>query len=177
MVPDHAHRLVFYCNGPNCTKSQKAARAALALGYANVVEYNEGLPAWRNAKGSTVGTPLPPFDPPPLSAPEVDEARTRNDRPLLMDVRDRDEFDAAHIPGTINVPLDELTERVAKVPAGRAIVLIDHSGHQVPIAARVLYHAGRGDSLRKLDGGLLAWEQKKLPMAGSAVTPAGTPSR
>jgi len=45
-IKDRRRELIFYCNGPKCTKSQKAARAAIALGYRNVLEYNEGMPGW-----------------------------------------------------------------------------------------------------------------------------------
>jgi rhodanese-related sulfurtransferase len=170
MVPDRARRLVFYCNGPKCTKSQKAARAALALGYRNVLEYNDGLPAWREAKLPVGGSPLPAFDPPAVSAEALDKIRGTSERPLLVDVRDRIEFEALHIPGSVNIQLDDLQDRAAHFPTGRSIVLVDHSGHQVPIAARVLNQADHGSSLQKLDGGLLAWQQKKLPLViGSTV--------
>src|SRR5689334_16979344 len=49
LVKDRRRPLVFYCNGPKCTKSQKAARMAIALGYADVLEYNEGMPGWGKA--------------------------------------------------------------------------------------------------------------------------------
>jgi rhodanese-related sulfurtransferase len=169
MVPDRGRRLVFYCNGPKCTKSQKAARAALALGYRDVLEYNEGLPAWREAKLPVTGSPLPAFDPPAVSVESLQEIRETRDRPLLVDVRDRAEFEALHIAGSVNIPLDDLQERAARFPEGRRIVLVDHSGHQVSIAARVLKHAGHGAALEKLEGGLLAWQQKKLPLLTGAT--------
>jgi len=169
LVPDRSHRIVFYCNGPKCTKSQKAARAAIALGYTDVLEYNEGLPAWREAKLPVIGSPLPAFDPPAVSAEALQEVRETRDRPLLVDVRDKAEFEALHIAASVNIPLDDLQERATRFPAGRRIVLVDHSGHQVAIAARVLKHAGHGDDLQKLEGGLLLWQQKKLPLVTGAT--------
>jgi len=169
MVPDRSRQVVFYCNGPKCTKSQKAARAAIALGYKNVLEYNEGLPAWREAKLAVVGSPLPAFDPPVVTAESLQQMRETRDRPLLVDVRDRAEFEALHIAGSVNIQLDDLQDRAARFPAGRRIVLVDHSGHQVPIAARVLKHAGHGADLQKLEGGLLLWQQKKLPLVIGAT--------
>jgi len=169
MVPDRSHRLVFYCNGPKCTKSQKAAHAAIAFGYSNVLEYNEGLPAWREAKLPVIGSPLPMFDPPAVSAESLQQVRETRDRPLLVDVRDRAEFEALHIAGSVNIPLDDLQERAARFPEGRRIVLVDHSGHQVAIAARVLKHAGHGNDLEKLEGGVALWQQKKLPLLTGAT--------
>src|SRR5579859_4205180 len=50
MRVEHDRRVIFYCNGPNCTKSKKAAAAARRAGYANLFVYDEGLPAWLTAK-------------------------------------------------------------------------------------------------------------------------------
>jgi rhodanese-related sulfurtransferase len=112
---------------------------------------------------------MPAFDPPAVSAEALDKIRGTSQRPLLVDVRDQIEFEALHIPGSVNIQLDDLQERAAHFPTGRSIVLVDHSGHQVPIAARVLNQAGHGSSLQKLDGGLLAWQQKKLPLVTSSA--------
>ena len=39
--------LVFLCNGPECWKSYKASKFALAAGYANVAWFRGGMPEWR----------------------------------------------------------------------------------------------------------------------------------
>jgi rhodanese-related sulfurtransferase len=44
---------VFHCNGPECWKSYKAARAALAAGFAKVYWYRGGMPDWETS-GQTV---------------------------------------------------------------------------------------------------------------------------
>src|SRR5256885_2570573 len=76
-IQDHARHIIFYCNGPKCTKSQKGARAAMALGYTSVLEYNEGLPAWGKAGLRLEGTPLPAFEPVARSATEIGRASCR----------------------------------------------------------------------------------------------------
>lgn len=169
LVKDKARELIFYCNGPKCTKSQKAARAAIALGYTRVLEYNEGLPAWGKARLPIDGTPLAAFDAPAVAPEELAKLREGPGAPLVVDVRDAEEFKAFHLPGSINVPVDELHQRAGKLPRGKEIVLACHSGHQSPIAARVLHSLGRSD-LRRLDGGVLAWQQKGLPTESGALS-------
>lgn len=48
--------VVFLCNGPECWKSYKASRAALAAGYAKVYWFRGGMPAWRDKGLPTDGT-------------------------------------------------------------------------------------------------------------------------
>lgn len=50
-----AAELIFACNGAECWKSYKAARAALAAGYTKVYWFRGGLPEWR-ATGQKVDT-------------------------------------------------------------------------------------------------------------------------
>jgi rhodanese-related sulfurtransferase/ABC-type phosphate/phosphonate transport system substrate-binding protein len=39
--------LIFFCNGPECWKSYKASKMALANGYKQVYWYRKGMPEWR----------------------------------------------------------------------------------------------------------------------------------
>lgn len=72
----------------------------------------------------------------------------------LIDVRTPGEFTAGAIEGAINVPVDELRERVAELPEGELIVhcAVGVRGHT---ALRLL--AGHGRSARNLDGGYTTW--------------------
>ena len=167
LVKDKSRELIFYCNGPKCTKSQKAARAAIALGYRNVLEYNEGMPAWSTANLPLVGKPLPPVE---MLSVTPETLKTRMDspqRPVVVDVRDAVEFAAMHVAGTINVPLDELEKHARQIPAGELVVM-DHGGGQSLIAGRVLQKTGR-KGMSRLDGGLLGWQQKGLPVEEKAL--------
>src|SRR5207248_1057287 len=50
-------------------------------------------------------------------------ARLRAGEPLLLvDVRPADEYRAAHIAGSVSIPLDELEERLSELPRDHAIV-------------------------------------------------------
>jgi len=162
LVKDKARQLIFYCNGPKCTKSQKAARAAIAIGYRNVVEYNEGLPAWGKANLPVAGNPLPAVEMASVTAEDMNSRIAGGQGLTVIDVRDAVEFASVRIPGSKNIPLDELEKRAGEVPAGE-VVVTDHGGGQSLIAGRVLQKVGRRN-LSRLDGGLLAWQQKGLPV-------------
>jgi rhodanese-related sulfurtransferase len=168
-VPNKDGLLVFYCNGPTCTKSQKAARAAIALGYRNVLEYNEGLPAWAQARQKITGHPLPTIDVPSL-APQALADAIKAKAVTVLDVRDRDEFETFAIAGSLNVPLDDIEQRAKELPAG-SICVVDHSGHQTVIAGRLLASLGHPGA-KRLDGGLLAWQRAGLAVQTAAQAQA-----
>ncbi len=157
LVKDRNRLVVFYCNGPNCTKTVKAAKAAAAAGYTNIAEYKEGLPGWGKAGRDTEGKPLPSVEVARIAPAALAQGLASSAPPFVMDVRDPEEFAAFRIAGSVSMPLDDIATRLTEVPAGRPIVLVDHAGHQTPVAARVLASLGRKD-VRRLDGGILRWQ-------------------
>lgn len=50
---DKGTKLIFYCGGPACNASTKAAHKAASLGYSNVGEYKGGYPEWSKAQAPT----------------------------------------------------------------------------------------------------------------------------
>jgi rhodanese-related sulfurtransferase len=64
------------------------------------------------------------------------------DRPLLLDVRTEDEFAAGHIPGSTNVPVDELRSRIGELPKDREIVSYCQVGQRGYLATRILKQSG-----------------------------------
>jgi rhodanese-related sulfurtransferase len=162
IVPDKARQIVFYCNGPNCTKTDKAAKEAAAVGYVNLTEYREGLPGWARAGQAIEGDPNPPVDAPALTPAALFKELAGAKRPVLLDIRDADEFGPGHVGGAMSVPMDGIRAKLATIPPGR-ICIVDHAGHQAPVAARLLARLGRKELVR-LDGGMLAWRAAGLPL-------------
>lgn len=87
----------------------------------------------------------------------------------LVDVRPHEEYEAGHIPGAINIPVAELAQRLAELPADRDIVAYCRGTYCVmaPDAVRIARSAGR-DALR-LDDGMLEWRLAGLPVDGRVV--------
>ena len=69
----------------------------------------------------------------------------------LLDTRTRREFAMGHINGFLNIPVDELRERLDEVPAGKPVYVICQSGLRSYIATRIL--AGYGYTAYNFSGG------------------------
>jgi rhodanese-related sulfurtransferase len=83
----------------------------------------------------------------------------------ILDVRTPAEFEAAHIPGSDNMPLDQFPEHARDLGSviGEPVVLVCRSGARARQAAEAL-HEAELPRLHVLDGGLTAWETRGLPV-------------
>jgi rhodanese-related sulfurtransferase len=83
---------------------------------------------------------------------------------LLIDVRDQEDWDAGHAPMALHVPFRRLAERVTRLPKGKELVLICHSGGRSKTSAEVL--AEKGLPVAWVNGGMRAWAKAGLPLVG-----------
>jgi rhodanese-related sulfurtransferase len=78
------------------------------------------------------------------------------EKPTVIDVRTPTEWDAGHIAGSINIPLNRLSDRLDEVPATGVVVVHCQGGYRSSTAASMLHKAGRSN-LFDLVGGYQAW--------------------
>ena len=88
--------------------------------------------------------------------------------PVLLDVRNDDEFGGGHLASAHHIPLEQLAERQAELQAyrDRPIVVYCRSGQRSARAATILKKNGFA-RLYKLAGGMLAWQNGNLPVSKS----------
>jgi rhodanese-related sulfurtransferase len=89
----------------------------------------------------------------------------------VVDVRPGEEYAAGHIPGALSIPLAELTDRLAELPADTEVVAYCRGAYCVlaPQAVRVLGEHGR--TARRLADGMLEWRVAGLPVESGAASP------
>jgi rhodanese-related sulfurtransferase len=79
------------------------------------------------------------------------------DRFHLIDVRDAEDYAAAHVAGAVNVPLAELEDRVDEIPTARtAVTICGKGGGRSAEGADLLNRLGRPDAVW-LEGGTNSW--------------------
>lgn len=79
------------------------------------------------------------------------DALPRDGSAVLLDVRTGEEYRMGHIPGFVNIPVDELRERLEELDRSKPVYAICQSGLRSYIACRIL--EGRGFTCCNFSGG------------------------
>jgi len=87
--------------------------------------------------------------------------RVLADGAALVDVRQPQEYVAAHVPGAVLVPMAELGYRVDELDKEEPVYLICHSGHRSGAIAELL--ADQGFDAVNVAGGTAAWVHSGRP--------------
>jgi rhodanese-related sulfurtransferase len=87
---------------------------------------------------------------------------------LLVDVRSASEFASGHIPGAVNIPMDQIESRLDDLNRHVPNVLICQSGKRASITAGLLDPCQLQISV--LEGGTQAWIQAGLPVVANLKT-------
>ena len=97
--------------------------------------------------------------------------RMKAGKAVLLDVRPRAEYDEAHLPSAISIPLPELRKRLRELPRNREIVAYCRGPYCMLSvdAARILSKQGR--RVARLEDGVSEWRE-----AGLRVVEAGGPT-
>jgi rhodanese-related sulfurtransferase len=94
--------------------------------------------------------------------------RLRRGDVVLVDVRPAEEFAAGHIDGARSIPLDELRERLAELPADREVVAYCRGPFCAYAHEAVRQLRAEGRTARRLEEGWPEWR-----LAGKPSIPAG----
>ena len=84
------------------------------------------------------------------------DALPRDGSVTLLDVRTPGEYADGHAEGFVNLPVDDLRERLREVPVGKPVYVICQSGLRSYIACRIL--AQQGFKCYNLSGGWRLYE-------------------
>ena len=88
--------------------------------------------------------------------------RLSEDGAVLIDVRERSEWDEGHAPGAMHIPYEQLERRLSELPGQKEVVVYCASGVRSSLAASLLERNGRGAA--NLRGGFGAWVGADLPI-------------
>lgn len=82
---------------------------------------------------------------------------------FLLDVRTPDEFSLGSLPGAINIPLDEIRDRMDEIPKDKPVYVFCAVGLRGYLAYRILVQHGY-DKVRNLSGGLKIYKAATAPI-------------
>jgi len=95
--------------------------------------------------------------------------RLRDGVVTLIDVRPGEEFAAGHIPGAVNIPLDELPRRLGELPADRTIIAYCRGPYCVFAFEAVAALRAQGYDARRLADGYPQWWAARRPVAAAVA--------
>lgn len=101
-----------------------------------------------------------------MDVPEIDVAELAAQRSQgcpVLDVREPDEYTEGHVPGAQHIPLGEVPDRMAEVPADGPVYVVCKGGGRSRRAAELL--RANGVDAVNVAGGTMAWMEAGQPVA------------
>jgi rhodanese-related sulfurtransferase/glyoxylase-like metal-dependent hydrolase (beta-lactamase superfamily II) len=146
--------------GRDDADAERAARLAGSVGIRNIAGFLAGgMTSWREEKRPTES----------VERIDVAELHERADAVQILDVRERSEWDAGRIPGSVFAPYHDLAELPAGLDRSAPIAVICSSGQRSALAASVLRRRGAETVIHVADGGVGTWERQGWPIESSDV--------
>lgn len=169
--------LVLYCAGQGCALSYDSALNLIKEGYADVKVLNGGIKEWllreypvTRAAKAEAAAPLREntvFKGKTITAKQFYKYLKQVAEPqkniYVLDLRSEKEFEAAHLPGAMNIPLERLQEKLKYLPAKAEVVVCDKAAERSVQAVAMLNKAGF--PAHALTGGIIVWSAAGYPLA------------
>jgi rhodanese-related sulfurtransferase len=99
----------------------------------------------------------------PVPARELLE-RARKGLVTVLDVRPAEEFTAGHLPGAVNIPVQQLEKRLGELPKRKEIVAYCRGPYCLMSYDAVQFLREKGLKARRLEDGLPEWRAAGLPV-------------
>lgn len=132
-----------------------AAELAAAVGVERIAGYLAGgMTSWREDK-------LPVAS---IERLTVDELHARRDALQVLDVRERDEWEAGHIPGSVFTPYHDIHALPDGLDADAPVAVICASGQRAAVGASLVQRYGADTVLHVIDGGVGTWGRAGYPL-------------
>ncbi len=98
-----------------------------------------------------------------LISPQEASALSIEKKAIILDVREDNEWNAAHIPGAIHIPLAQINNRLSELQSYKnsAVITQCRSGARSAKALDILKSAGF-TQVKNMEGGLIAWNKAGL---------------
>jgi rhodanese-related sulfurtransferase len=132
MIPDVKQEILLVTE-PG--KEEESIIRLSRVGYDHALGYlKDGFTAWVNAKKE--------FETANRITVEEFEKQYTTEKPLVIDIRKKSEFDSEHVVDAINIPLNQINKNLAAFPKDKYFVLYCASSYRTMIASSILKQRG-----------------------------------
>jgi len=136
----------------------EAAGLAAAVGLREIAGYLAGgMTSWREERRPVASVAR-------MTVPELHERWEDGDRPQVLDVRERSEWDAGRIPGSVFTPYHDIDGVPDGMDPARPVAVVCGSGQRSAVAASMLQRLGARDVIHVVDGGVPRWRREGWPI-------------
>lgn len=152
MIPDIKQSILLITDNG---KEQEAMIRLSRIGYDGTIGYLEGgFESWEKAGGAVDSVQR-------ISATAFEKSYD-TEKPLVVDIRKKSEFQSEHLLDAINIPLNELNNHLSEFPKDKRFVLYCAGGYRSMIAASMLKQRG-WDNFTDVVGGFAELTKTSLP--------------
>jgi hydroxyacylglutathione hydrolase len=152
-IAEREQELVFA--GRDDADAHRAVELAASVGLQHVAGFLAGgMTSWREERRHVASIER-------ITVPELYE---RAEGVQIVDVRERSEWDAGHIPGSVHLPYHDIRGLPAGLDAARPAAAICSSGQRSAVAASLLQRHGVRGVLHVVDGGVPSWKRQGWPV-------------
>jgi len=139
--------------------AREAVALAAAVGITSVAGYLAGgMTSWREEKREVRKTAR-------MTLTEMHERWASEPGELqVLDVRERSEWDAGHIPAAVFTPYHDVRELPEGLDPERPIAVVCGSGQRAAVGASLAQRAGAVDVIHVVDGGVPMWTRNDWPI-------------
>jgi rhodanese-related sulfurtransferase/DNA-binding transcriptional ArsR family regulator len=106
----------------------------------------------------------------PVSRDELKE-RSKNGLVTVLDVRPSEEYEFGHIPGAINMPLEDIEKCIEDLPIGQEVIAYCRGPYCILAFEAVAKLREWGFGARRLEDGYPEWKAAGLPIEHDRETP------
>lgn len=141
--------IILLANDP--ASVDEAVMRLARVGLESVIGYVEnGISGWSNSGFEAVPSLV-------MTVDELKRTLDKGEEMKIIDVRRTGEFENGHVPSAINIPLADLPERIADLPAGVRLAFICASGYRSTMAMGIVDRSGLMPAIN-IVGGTSAWK-------------------
>jgi rhodanese-related sulfurtransferase len=139
--------------------AREAVTLAAAVGVTHVAGYLAGgMTSWREEQRDIQHIER-------LALTDLHGRWERDDAQLqVLDVRERSEWDAGHIPGSVHQPYHDIREVPDGIDPTRPVAVVCGSGQRAAVAASLLKRHGAERVIHVVRGGVPRWQREGWPI-------------
>ncbi len=154
-LADRDHGIVLV--GRDDEDGRRAARLAVAVGISNLAGFlGGGMTSWRQEKRDVERIERLPLD-------DLADRLAETDLQVL-DVRERPEWEAGHIPGSIFEPWHDIGDVPEGLDPAKPVAVVCGSGQRAAVGASLVKRFGVEDVVHVVDGGVPRWKRLGRPI-------------